>query len=219
MARKFSAFSIATVAMAMLALSAVTVPTNAHAQQSLSLKRVASQFTAFDGTFIDVDDAFTDSLIPVSIFANSAIKVPGGSNFAYITLNASASGQCGGIAFNCKIDGANCNGGFNPSAQGFENPLGFITLAGNSDSEVSGLHGSSSFGPTNISYTWCTPLVKTKKNLHEVIINAAQDTFDNGVSFCTEILSAVSVFIDVNNVHNKNFIDNACTSYVNPNEF
>jgi len=216
MTRKFSVISITMMASALLALSA-TVPTRARAQvttgNNLALKRVVSQFTAFDGNFIDVDDESATSG-GITIFDNATVKVPGNANFAYITVNSEARGDCNGIAFNCVLDGANCNGGFNQTTGATfdgvtDNPDGWITLAGNGDT-----FDIINFGPQVANYTWCTPMAKTKNNIHTVQINAGED---EGTS-CFERLSAVSVFVDTNRVvKNSKFFGNACTSYPTPN--
>ena len=195
MTRKFSVISITMMASALLALSA-TVPTRARAQvttgNNLALKRVVSQFTAFDGNFIDVDDESATSG-GITIFDNDAVKIPGNANFAYITVNSEARGDCNGIAFNCVLDGVNCNNGFNPDTgsafdDGFfpieENPDGWITLAGNNDT-----FDFINFGPQVANYTWCTPLAKEPKNLHTLQINAGEDdsslsTFETAPSCC-----------------------------------
>jgi|HubBroStandDraft_1064217.scaffolds.fasta_scaffold59269_2 hypothetical protein len=224
MTRKFTFGSIVMMASALLALSAA-VPTRAHAQaQKLALKRVLSEFTAFDGNFIDVDStSAVDGGVP--IFFNDAVKTPGNANFAYITLNSEARGDCNGIAFNCVLDGVNCNNGFNPVTgsafdDGFfpitENPDGWITLAGNNDT-----FDFINFGPQVANYTWCTPLAKEPKNLHTLQINAGEDGSEFiDLADCTELLSAVSVFMDTNVVGKHSaFLANACQSYPTPNIF
>ncbi len=205
------------VALGLLALSGLG-PTSASAQTpppapGQALRRFASNFTAFDGTQILVNEDATAGGIKIY---DQTVKTAAGENTLYVTLQATATPDfffftCFdvGVAANCEVDGANCNNGFTFDQDADELPPGWIEVTGAAISTGD----TSAWMP--ISYTWCTPIQKSKKNLHEVQIFAAVDEDESG---CEQLLQGVSVHVDANKFNKANVdLGNACQGYPNPN--
>jgi hypothetical protein len=204
-------FVLGIVAIGLLAVSALA-PTPAGAQTpppppGQALKRVASNFTAFDGSVVVIDE---DTSTGGQEIYDQTVKTPAGANVMYVTLQATSFLDiCDdvGVAVECAVDGVACNSGFDTDQDLDFLPAGWIEVTGNSFSEY-----TSAWMP--ISFTWCTPFQKTKKNLHVVELFGAVDEDEAG---CVQLLQGVAVHVDVNKFNKANTdLGNACQSYPNP---
>ncbi len=203
------------VAAALLALSAL-MPTPVGASPpppppGQTVKRVASNFTAFDGTQININADALDGGVEIY---DQTVKSTAGANVLYVTVQGTAHNETcpddpgTGIAANCQVDGVNCNSGFGIDEDEDALPPGWIEVTGTTNV-------FDDVGWTAFSYTWCTPIDKTKGNLHVVELFAATDEDESG---CSNIIQTVSVNVDANKFNKANKeLGNACASYANPN--
>jgi len=202
--------------MACLVLALTSAPTRAQPPlPGQNLKRVGSNFTAFDGNQIDVNMDASEGGVQIY---DQTVKTQAGVNALYVTLQATTflwsagSGNSAnvGLAVNCVVDGAACNTGFGADQDNDYLPSGWIEVAGNSFSE-----DTATWMP--VSYTWCTPIAKTKNNLHIVQLFAGVDE-DEGPAGAEQLVQTVSVNVDSNRFNSANTkLGNACASYPTPN--
>jgi hypothetical protein len=190
-------------------LVALAIPRLAHAGNALI--RLSALTTAFDGKVILLPKAKTPVTGGIEVYGNS-LKVPGGNNVMYITFSGTGFGVGGGVALNCQVDGVNCIDGIGAAGTGNVRfiPTGWVIPLG--DELVDTLSGGAEFpfGATGLGYHWCTPLSKTKNNVHSIVLNAASAF---GGKTEDEFLEAVVVFVDVNGIGGHN----ACGTYDTPN--
>ena len=178
------------VIMGALALAfCITAPRTAHAQ---NLQRFAANHLEFSGSEVVATTA-NGIVDPVNFYDNT-VQTTAATDIMYVTLAATGDTHGDNASlFQCTIDGTTCKTGKTGSA-----PAGWIALQRNESDE----HDNS------IYYTWCVPVEKTKKNLHEVKLFLANSAGTAGEDVFIE---GVNVFVDGEHF-GRGHADQACTS-------
>ncbi len=176
--------------MGALALAfCIAAPRTVHAQ---NLQRFAANHLEFSGE-VTATTANTTAVDPVNFYDNK-VQTTAATDIMYVTLAATGDTHGDNASlFRCTIDGTTCKTGNTGSA-----PAGWIALQRNKSDE----HDNS------IYYTWCVPVEKTKKNLHEVKLFLANSAGTAGEDVFIE---GVNVFVDGEHF-GKGHADQACTS-------
>jgi hypothetical protein len=175
------------------------------------LSRLASNFTAFDGTQININKDAPQGGVKIY---DRTVQAPEGDKVLYVTLQGTAHNHScpsdfgTGIAVNCQVDGVSCNSGFGIDEDADALPSGWIDVTGTTVA-------FDDIGWTAFSYTWCTHVNETRRDQHVVKLFAADD---DDRTECSNIIQTVSVHVDSGRFSHDNVdLGNDCKGYPNPN--
>jgi hypothetical protein len=196
-------FGPATIAVAALVI-AVALPLIAHATH---LRRLAANFTAFDGLEVSTDCGIAATSAcpsaPLTIY-NKTVTVPLGNNVIYVTLSATGDSHGGAaVLLRCLVDGSACGG------TTFAGGAGWIRLQKTpdaySDNCNDGGGGGGDCHDNSITYTWCKSVGTGTRTVKLQL--ASSDEFDR------VFMEGVSVYVDVNSIAGSS---SKCAEYETP---